>query len=81
MQVMYEHCAGLDVHKKTVVVCVATPTGQETRTFSTMTARLAASGRRLVGGSTIRPAAMVPRSAADSTGRRRGRSTGSLATF
>jgi transposase len=35
MQVMYERCAGLDVHKKTVVACVVTPTGQEPRTFST----------------------------------------------
>jgi hypothetical protein len=37
MQVMYERCAGLDVHKKTVVACVVTPTEQEIRTFSTMT--------------------------------------------
>jgi transposase len=42
MQVMYERCAGLDVHKKTVVACVLTPAGQETRTFSTMTADLLA---------------------------------------
>jgi transposase len=42
MQVMYERCAGLDVHKKTVVACVVTPTGQETRTFATMTADLLA---------------------------------------
>lgn len=40
MQVMYERCAGLDVHKKTVVACVVTPAGQETRTFATMTADL-----------------------------------------
>jgi transposase len=40
MQVMYERCAGLDVHKKTVVACVVTPVGQETRTFTTMTADL-----------------------------------------
>jgi transposase len=40
MQVMYERCAGLDVHKKTVVACVVTPAGQETRTFSTMTVDL-----------------------------------------
>jgi transposase len=40
MQVMYERCAGLDVHKKTVVACVLTPEGQETRTFGTMTAEL-----------------------------------------
>jgi transposase len=37
MQVMDERCAGLDVHEKTVVVCVVTPDGQETRTCSTMT--------------------------------------------
>ena len=40
MQVMYERCAGLDVHKKTVVACVVTPAGQEIRTFSTMTVDL-----------------------------------------
>jgi transposase len=34
---MYERCAGLDVHKKTVVACVVTPTAQAIRTFSTMT--------------------------------------------
>jgi transposase len=37
MEVSYPRCAGLDVHKKTVVACVMTPEGQETRTFSTMT--------------------------------------------
>jgi transposase len=42
MQVMYERCAGLDVHKKTVVACVLTLAGQETRTFSKMTADLLA---------------------------------------
>lgn len=47
MNVVYERCAGLDVHKKTVVACVLTPdeTGgwrRETRTFSTMTADLLA---------------------------------------
>ena len=42
MQVMYERCAGLDVHKKTVVACMLTPEGQETRTFGTMTAELLA---------------------------------------
>jgi transposase len=40
MQVMYERCAGLDVHKKTVVACVVTPEGQEIRTFRTMTVDL-----------------------------------------
>jgi hypothetical protein len=42
MHIMYERCAGLDVHKKTVVVCVLTPEGQETRPFGTMTAELLA---------------------------------------
>jgi transposase len=37
VQVVHERCCGLDVHKKTVVVCSVTPEGQETRTFSTMT--------------------------------------------
>jgi transposase len=45
MQVVYARCAGLDVHKKTVVVTVllTESTGavcRETRTFSTMTAEL-----------------------------------------
>jgi transposase len=37
MQVVYERCAGLDVHKKTVVACVLKPEGKEIRTFATMT--------------------------------------------
>jgi transposase len=37
MRVVYDRCAGLDVHKKTVVACVLTPEGKETRTFGTMT--------------------------------------------
>lgn len=45
MEVVYRHCAGLDVHKKTVVACRVTrdPAGQrvsETRTFGTMTSTL-----------------------------------------
>ena len=41
MQVLHDRCAGLDVHKKTVVCCVwiTSPNGHathETRTFSTM---------------------------------------------
>ena len=40
MQVRYDRCAGLDVHKKTVVACVVTPEGQETRIYGTMTAEL-----------------------------------------
>ena len=47
MQVVYGRCAGLDVHKQTVVACVlsSTPTGkpaQEVRTFGTMTRDLQA---------------------------------------
>jgi transposase len=42
MEVTYERCAGLDIHKKTVVACVVTPEGQETRTFGTMTRDLLA---------------------------------------
>ena len=47
MQVIYPRCAGLDVHKKTVVACVMTtsPSGavqKQIRTFSTMTADLLA---------------------------------------
>jgi transposase len=47
MEVVYTHCAGLDVHKKTVVATVITPERQggvfkETRTFGTMTADLLA---------------------------------------
>ena len=42
MQVVHENCAGLDVHKKTVVACDITPKDKggwekEIRTFSTMT--------------------------------------------
>ncbi|MBA3441296.1 MAG: IS110 family transposase [Pyrinomonadaceae bacterium] len=47
MQILYTHCAGLDVHKKTVVACCLTPDPhggwrRETRTFSTMTIDLLA---------------------------------------
>ncbi|MGI9860862.1 IS110 family transposase [Moorella naiadis] len=41
MEVAYERCCGLDVHKKKVVACLLTPGGkqpkQEIRTFGTMT--------------------------------------------
>jgi transposase len=45
MQVVYERCAGLDVHKKTVVVCIMEPNGKggrhiEIRTFKTTTEEL-----------------------------------------
>jgi len=47
MEVTFTHCAGLDVHKKTVVACCITPDAQgqkvvETRTFGAMTADLLA---------------------------------------
>src|SRR5918997_1802494 len=47
MQVVYERCCGLDVHKKTVVACVLIVASdgtvqKETRTFSTMTQDLLA---------------------------------------
>jgi transposase len=42
MQVVHACCAGLDVHKKTIVACVLTPEGKQIRTFSTMTGELLA---------------------------------------
>jgi transposase len=47
MEIVYTHCAGLDVHKKTVVAAIIVPAAeggwaQETRTFGTMTADLLA---------------------------------------
>lgn len=52
MEVKYERCCGLDVHKKTVVACVIRPgsDGQavkDTRTFDTMTEDLEALSRWL----------------------------------
>lgn len=40
MQVIYERCCGLDVHKNTITACTITPEGKETRTFGTMTGDL-----------------------------------------
>ena len=40
MEIIYSHCAGLDVHKQTVVACLKTKKGKEIRTFGTMTASL-----------------------------------------
>ncbi len=42
MRIVHERCCGLDVHKRTVVACVLTPDGQQTRTFATMTRDLVA---------------------------------------
>ena len=54
MQVMYERCGGLDVHKGTVVACalVTGPGGQltrEVRTFGSMTEDLQGLGDWLAG--------------------------------
>lgn len=45
MQVVYERCCGLDVHKETVVACIIVPDPEgrpqkETRTFATLTENL-----------------------------------------
>ncbi|HLP89042.1 MAG TPA: transposase [Nostocaceae cyanobacterium] len=45
MEVVYSRCAGLDVHKKTVVACAITPKSnggwnKEIKTFGTMTSEL-----------------------------------------
>ena len=40
MEVLYPRCCGLDVHQKSVVACIITPEGKESRTFRTMTAAL-----------------------------------------
>ena len=45
MEVIYERCCGLDIHKQTVVACVIVPGPErqprkEVRTFGTMTADL-----------------------------------------
>ncbi|GAC1458953.1 MAG: IS110 family transposase [Ktedonobacterales bacterium] len=54
MDVQLQRCAGLDVHKRTVVACVRLTTAegavqQEVRTFGTMTADLLALGDWLAG--------------------------------
>jgi transposase len=40
LEIKYERCAGLDVHKKTVVACVLGPELRATRTFGTTTSEL-----------------------------------------
>jgi transposase len=47
MEIVYERCCGLDIHKKTVVACLITPNAngqrhKELRTFRTLTAGLLA---------------------------------------
>ncbi len=40
MRVVHERCAGLDVHKSSVVACALLPEGKQSRTFGTMTGQL-----------------------------------------
>lgn len=40
MEIVYTHCCGMDVHKKSVTACLITPKGKEIKTFSTMTDEL-----------------------------------------
>jgi transposase len=40
MEIVFKRCAGLDVHKKSVVACALTPEGKEVKSFSTLTAEL-----------------------------------------
>jgi transposase len=40
MRVVYQRCCGMDVHKKSVVACVMTPDGDQTRTFGSTTGQL-----------------------------------------
>lgn len=40
MQIVFERCAGLDVHKKSVVACALTPEGKEVKSFATLTSDL-----------------------------------------
>lgn len=42
MDIIYERCCGLDVHKKSVTACIITPEGKELKTFGTMTDDLVA---------------------------------------
>lgn len=49
MEVIHPYCAGLDVHKKTVVAAIITPEKRETRTFETTTADLLALSDWLTG--------------------------------
>jgi transposase len=40
MQVIYERCCGMDVHKRTMVACALTSEGRQVRSFGTMTNEL-----------------------------------------
>lgn len=49
MEALYPRCAGLDVHKKTVMACVITPEARAVREFGTMTRDLLALADWLLG--------------------------------
>jgi transposase len=49
MEIVHTNCAGLDVHKKTVVAAILVPGKKETRTFETMTSDLLALSDWLTG--------------------------------
>ena len=42
MEIIYERCCGLDIHKKSITACVIVGRKKEIKTFGTMTGRLAA---------------------------------------
>jgi hypothetical protein len=58
MEVLYSRCAGLDVHKATVVAAVRLATdgrvAREVRTFATTTAGLLEDSVRAGGGDSLR---------------------------
>ena len=37
MEIVHQHCCGLDVHKNSITACFITPEGKEVKTYSTMT--------------------------------------------
>lgn len=37
MEIVHQHCCGLDVHKKSITACFITSQGKEVKTYSTMT--------------------------------------------
>lgn len=56
MEIVHTYCAGLDVHKKTVVAAILVPGKKETRTFETMTSDLLALSDWLTGEGVTRVA-------------------------
>ncbi len=49
MEVIYERCCGLDIHKKSVTACVLVPGRKEIRSFGTMTEDLLQLSDWLIG--------------------------------